>query len=93
MAMGMMELVRNAREKLSALTGLPISSTLSIRKDEGFWNLQVEVVEKRSMPESQDILAVYEMTMDEEGNVMNFARVGMRRRGDVMVAANAEAEA
>ena len=93
MAMGMMELVRNAREKLAALTGLPISSTLSIRKDEGCWDLQIEVVEKRSLPESQDILAVYEMTMDEEGNVMNFARVGMRRRGDVMVAANAETEA
>jgi hypothetical protein len=93
MAMGMMELVRNAREKLAALTGLPISSTLSIRKDEGCWNLQVEVVEKRSLPDSQDILAIYEMTMDEEGNVMDFSRVGMRRRGDVVVAANAETEA
>jgi hypothetical protein len=93
MAMGMMELVRNAREKLAALTGLPISSTLSIRKDECCWNLQVEVVEKRSLPDSQDILAVYDMTMDEEGNILDFSRVGMRRRGDVVVAANAETEA
>jgi hypothetical protein len=93
MAMGLPELVRNAREKLAALTGLPISSTLSIRKDECTWRLQVEVVEKRSLPDSQDILAIYEMTMDEEGNVIDFSRVGMRRRGDVMVAANAEAGA
>jgi hypothetical protein len=93
MAMGMMELVRNAREKLAALTGLPISSTLSIRKDECCWYLQVEVVEKRSLPDSQDILAIYDMTMDEEGNILDFSRVGMRRRGDVVVAANAETEA
>lgn len=93
MAMGMMELVRNAREKLAALTGLPISSTISIRKDDCCWYLQVEVVEKRSLPDSQDILAIYEMTMDEEGNILDFSRVGMRRRGDVMVAANAESEA
>ena len=93
MAMGLPELVRNARAKLAALTGLPISSTLSIRKDECCWYLQLEVVEKRSLPDSQDILAIYEMTMDQEGNILDFSRVGMRRRGDVMVAANAEAGA
>ncbi len=70
--------------------GLEVASTVSVRKDEPNWWLQVEVVEKRSIPPSQDILATYELMIDESGDVQNFARVGMRRRMDVSASVGAE---
>ena len=85
------KMVRQARGQLAELTGLDLASTVSIRQGAESWCVLVEVVEKRSIPDSQDILATYELTVDGEGNVENFARVGMRRRADVAaVAAGAD---
>ena len=39
------------------MTGLEMGSTLSARKDDTVWHVQVEAVEKKSLPDSQDILA------------------------------------
>jgi len=78
------DLIRKAREQLGQLTGLDVGSTVSVRKDDAGWCVQVEVVEKKSLPNSLDILATYEAALDESGDIMNFARLGMRRRMDVV---------
>ena len=93
MTMALLDLVKKAREQLRELTGLKLGSTVSVRKGESNWCVQVEVVEKNSIPDSQDILATYELSVDDEGNVQNFTRVGMRRRAEVALTAGADAEA
>ena len=82
--------VHKAREQLGAVTGLPVSSTVSARKEDAGWRVEVEVVEKKSMPDSQDILARYELSLDESGDLLNFSRIGMRRRMDAAAASGAE---
>ena len=93
MTMALLDLVKKTREHLAELTGLKVGSTVSVRKGESGWCVQVEVVEKNSIPDSQDILATYELSVDDEGNVQNFTRVGMRRRAEVALTAGAGAEA
>ena len=91
MTMALPSVVKKARQQLGELTGLDVCSTILARKDESGWCVQVEVVEKKSIPDSQDILAMYELALDEEGNLLNFTRVGMRRRMDVAASAVAGA--
>lgn len=93
MAMALLDLVKKAREQLHDLTGMKVGSTVSVGKGKSGWRVQVEVVEKHSIPDSQDILASYELNVDDEGNVQNFTRVGMRRRAEVALAAGADTEA
>ncbi len=93
MAMALLDLVKKAREQLYDLTGLKVGSTVSVRKGESGWCVRVEVVEKNSIPDGQDILATYELATDGEGNVQDFMRVGMRRRTEVMLTACADVEA
>ena len=93
MTIALLDLVKRAREQLHDLTGLKVGSMVSVRKGESGWCVQVEVVEKNSIPDSQDILATYELSVDDEGNVQNFTRVGMRRRAEVALTAGADAEA
>jgi len=76
------KLVETAREDLASLTGLELGSTLSTLKDEKGWRVQVEMVEKKSLPDSMDILATYEVLMDDEGNLLEFKRYSMRKRID-----------
>jgi hypothetical protein len=93
MAIALVELIEQARRQLGQLTGLPLGSTVSVRKDDGQpsghgtpavpgWRLRVEVVEKKSLPDSQDLLATYEVAVDDDGRVLDFSRIAMRRRMD-----------
>ncbi|MFQ5795136.1 MAG: gas vesicle protein GvpO [Candidatus Bipolaricaulia bacterium] len=76
------ELVRTAREQLSELTGLELASTLGVTRKEEGWQISLELVEKHSIPEQMDILARYEATLDDDGNLLDFKRRGLRKRVD-----------
>jgi hypothetical protein len=84
MGMAIPRLVAKARAELATLTGLELGSTLSSLKDEKGWRVQVELVEKKSMPDSLDILATYEALIDDDGNMIEFKRAGMRKRIDMV---------
>ncbi|MDI6815186.1 MAG: gas vesicle protein GvpO, partial [Dehalococcoidales bacterium] len=74
--------IQRAREELSKITGLELSSTLSSAKVEQGWKVQVELIEKHSIPDGMDLLATYEAVMDDFGNLLSFRRVRMRKRID-----------
>jgi len=84
MTMAIPQLVEKAREDLATLTGLELGSTLGSLRDEKGWRVQVEMVEKKSLPDSMDILATYECLMDEDGNLIEFNRKGMGKRIDMV---------
>lgn len=73
-------LIEKARKELSSLTGLKTSSTVGATKDEKGWHISVEMLEKKSIPDQMDILALYEALLDEEGNLLGFERKSMRKR-------------
>jgi hypothetical protein len=80
MAKDMGTLIEKAREELSKLTGLKAGSTVEVTKDEKEWHITVELLEKRSIPDQMDILALYEAILDDEGNLLSFRRKAMRKR-------------
>jgi hypothetical protein len=40
------------------------------------------MIEKKSIPEPLDVLALYEAHIDEEGNLLGFERKSLRKRMD-----------
>jgi len=82
MAKSMQELVEKAREELSKITGLELSTTLGAVKEEKGWKVTLEMVEKHSIPDQMDILAVYVVFLDDDGNVIEFKRARLRKRVD-----------
>ncbi|MBI5234227.1 MAG: gas vesicle protein [Deltaproteobacteria bacterium] len=80
MAIGMMGLIDKARSDLSKLTGLDPSSLVTTAKTDDGWQVAIEMVEKRSIPDGMDLLATYEVKLDEQGNILEFIRKGMRKR-------------
>lgn len=80
MANGMMGLIDKAKNDISKLTGLDPSSVVKTTKIDGGWQIAIEMVEKRSIPDGMDLLATYEVQLDEQGNVLEFNRKGMRKR-------------
>lgn len=80
MALAIPQLIERAREELSKVTGLELGSTLGAAKEEEGWRVSVELVEKHSLPDQMDILALYEALVDDEGNLISFNRKSLRKR-------------
>lgn len=85
MALTVAQLVELAREELSKLTGLELSTTLGTIKDEKGWHVSVEMIEKHSIPDQMDILATYEALLDDNGNLIEFNRKKLRKRIDTEI--------
>lgn len=58
---------------------------VSISKEGENWDVQLELLERRAIPDTQDILGIYEMKLDLDLNITEYKRVGMRHRGDMIV--------
>lgn len=80
--MDMLQLASNAKVRLEEVTGLKVSSVTGIAQEEEHWVVTLEMLEKKSIPDSMDILGIYEVKMDTQGSVFDFARTRLRKRGD-----------
>jgi hypothetical protein len=76
------EIVQQARDQLSGLTGLKPYTVSSLVKDEGGWRVMVEMIELRCIPESDDILSTYDAHLDDSGNILRYERTRRYLRGE-----------
>ena len=82
MAKEIHQLIEVAREELSKVTGLELSTTLGAVKDERGWRISMEMIEKHSIPDQMDILATYDVILDDNGKIVEFNRMKLRKRVD-----------
>jgi hypothetical protein len=66
-----------------AMLKLRVSTITSVSPDEGGWRVTAELVERRGVPDTNDLLGLYELRLDESGNVVRYERTHMRRRADL----------
>jgi hypothetical protein len=67
---------RLAADYVATMTGKEPEGIVSLeRADQGGWVIGVEIVETRRIPDSTDILAVYEAELDAEGELVAYRRV------------------
>jgi hypothetical protein len=68
------EFVRLGKEPADGVTGLS-------RTGEG-WSIMIEALERKAIPDTMDVLGLYELQLDDEGNLLGMARKKLRKRGD-----------
>ena len=64
------------------LVGYEFNSVSEITATEDGWRATVDVLERRAVPDTQDILGRYEIELDEDGVVEGYRRIDRYRRGD-----------
>ncbi len=69
------ETVQRARQQLSALLERPVESVSAFERMHDGWLVTLEVVEVSRIPESTDVLASYEVELDDDRNLRRYARV------------------
>jgi hypothetical protein len=71
------QLLDAAREQVAEVTGRPVEGISGLRRDDDGWVIDVEVRELERVPNTMDLLASYQVTLSEDGDVVGFER---RRR-------------
>jgi hypothetical protein len=64
------------------LIGRRLDGISGIERTEEGWSAIVNVIERRSVPDTQDVLGRYEMTLDSSGEIVGYHRLNRYRRGD-----------
>jgi hypothetical protein len=71
----------HAAEELLELTGKAVEGITGLERTDDGWTIQVEVVEMRRIPDTTDVLALYEVETDSRGNLQGYRRVRRYARG------------
>lgn len=65
------------------VVGRPLDGITSVNRDDGNWRVAVEVIERKGVPDTQDILGRYELRLDEDLTVNSYERTHRFRRDDM----------
>jgi len=76
------EIGEKASQAVVVLLKKSMDSIISLNKEQDGWLAEVEVVERKSVPDTQDILGRYEMKFNEGGELQGYRRIKLRRRLD-----------
>ena len=76
-----MKVARAAAEQLTELTGRRPEVVVGVERNDDGWQVELEVVESRRIPDSTDILATYRVQVDEDGEMMGYYRAQRYVRG------------
>jgi gas vesicle protein GvpO len=75
------EVAQQGLQQIAELTGKRTEGVTQVQPRDDTWTVGVEVVEDRRIPSSADVLALYEIGFDQNGDVLSYRRVRRYSRG------------
>ena len=76
-----MEAARRAADDVLELTGQQLGHVVSVAQQDDSWHVGLEVVELHRIPDSADVMALYEVTLDARGELVTCRRGRRYLRG------------
>lgn len=81
--MDLMEVQKKVVPHITELLGKKPECISSVEKNSEGWTVICDVLEKKSVPETYDLLKVFEFIVDKECRVIRFKQLRKIRRGDL----------
>lgn len=81
--MNVVEVQKKAFPQIKDLLSKEPETISSIERTEKGWRLQCEVLEKKAVPETFDLLKVFEFMLDNDARIQSFKQTKKIRRGDL----------
>jgi hypothetical protein len=75
------QVAAQAAGELLELTGKGVEGVTGLERTDDGWTIQVEVVEVRRIPDTTDVLALYEVSTDKQGSLLGYRRLRRYARG------------
>jgi hypothetical protein len=68
------EALRAAVDQLAELTSKSVEHVSGLRRREDGWHVTIEVIDLERVPDSTSVMASYEATVDDDGNLLQYER-------------------
>jgi hypothetical protein len=81
-ALTMAQVVESTMRHMSMLK-LKMSAVTAVSRMDDGWRVTAEMLERKAVPDTSDLLGVYDLQLDAAGNVLRYERTHMRRRSDL----------
>jgi hypothetical protein len=78
------EVARVGMRQIADFTGRSPEGVTSVEPTEDGWFVEVEVLEDKHIPSSSDVLALYEVVIDQHGDLESYRRIRRYARGRAM---------
>jgi hypothetical protein len=75
------EVTAAAVQQLRELLGHGVESVTAIERADDGWRVEVEVVELERVPQTTDVMAGYQVQLDDSGDLMGYRRIRRYVRG------------
>lgn len=82
---GIKEIGNRAPALIESLLNKKAEGITSVSREGEEWKVLVEVLERKAVPDTQDILSTYELKLSGDMDLMGYRRVGLRHRGDMVM--------
>jgi hypothetical protein len=79
--LGAPQVASRAAQQLLELTGRESEGVTGLSRTDDGWAVQVEVIEARRIPDTTDVLALYEIQVNDEADLIGYHRVRRYVRG------------
>ena len=76
------EVVEKAQQGFVSLGKKPADGVTGLSKTEEGWTISLEALERKAIPDTMDVLGLYELHLDNEGNLLSLDRKKLRKRGE-----------
>jgi hypothetical protein len=70
-----MQIARLAAQQLRMLTGRAVEGAAGLERADDGWRVLLEVVEVARVPRATDVIGVYEVTVDADGDLVSYDRI------------------
>jgi len=81
---------KKSLDALKELLNKKPEGVISVSKEGKEWTVVVEALERKSVPDTQDILGRYELRLDSEGELLDYKQIVLRRRCDLIAEGEVE---
>jgi hypothetical protein len=74
--------LHRAKRQLADVTGLKPEGVVRAARENGGWQVGLELLELSRIPAASDVLGEYEVILGEDGDMLRFERKRTRLRGE-----------
>lgn len=78
--MNTLQATQAARDTLSSILGITVETIASCRKHDSGWTVELEVVETKARIADNDLIAIYSVDIDADGDVSGYSRTARYQR-------------
>jgi hypothetical protein len=79
------EVINAAKDQLQSILTLDVANVIAASKTNDGWDVKIDLVERKAIPDTQDLLGTYDVILDDEGNIVSYERKRVRKRIDLEV--------